>query len=68
MTEALRAQTANAAFAGFQEAKLGTLEPGKLADVVVLGEDPFSFPPGQFSELPVDLTITGGRIVHRREE
>jgi predicted amidohydrolase YtcJ len=67
MTEALRAQTVNAAFTGFQEAKLGTLEPGKLADVVVLGEDPFTFPPGQFSDLPVDVTITGGRIVHHRE-
>jgi predicted amidohydrolase YtcJ len=36
--------------------------------VVVLGEDPFTFPPGQFSDLPIDLTITGGRIVHRRAE
>lgn len=68
MTEAVRAQTVNAAFTGFQESKLGTLEAGKLADVVVLAEDPFTFPPGQFTDLPVDLTITGGRIVFRREE
>jgi predicted amidohydrolase YtcJ len=66
MGEALRAQTANAAFAGFQEAKLGTLVPGKLADIAVLAEDPFAFPPDQFRDLPVDLTITGGRVVHRR--
>jgi predicted amidohydrolase YtcJ len=66
MTEALCAQTVNAAFAGFQEAKLGTLEPGKLADVAVLAEDPFTFPPDRFAELPVDLTITGGRVVFRR--
>jgi len=67
MREALRAQTANAAYTGFQEAKLGSLEPGKLADVAVLAEDPFVFPPDRFRELPVDLTITGGRVVHRRD-
>jgi predicted amidohydrolase YtcJ len=62
----LRAQTVNAAYTGFQESKLGSLEPGKLADVAVLVEDPFVFPPDRFRDLPVDLTITGGRIVHRR--
>ncbi|HZO29198.1 MAG TPA: amidohydrolase [Chloroflexota bacterium] len=67
MREALRAQTVNAAYTGFQEAKLGSLEPGKLADVAVLAEDPFVFPPDQFRDLPVNLTITGGRIVHGRE-
>jgi predicted amidohydrolase YtcJ len=67
MREALRAQTVNAAYTGFQEAKLGSLEAGKLADVAVLAEDPFVFPADQFRDLPVDLTITGGRIVHRRE-
>jgi predicted amidohydrolase YtcJ len=66
MQEALRAQTANAAWVGFQEGKLGTLEPGKLADIAVLAEDPFRFPPGQFKDLPVDLTITDGRVVFRR--
>jgi hypothetical protein len=66
LEEALRAQTLGAAFAGFQERKLGTLQPGKLADVTVLAEDPFTFPPDRFKDLPVDLTITGGRIVYRR--
>jgi predicted amidohydrolase YtcJ len=66
MREALRAQTATAAWIGFQERTLGTLEPGKLADVTVLGEDPLTFPPERFKELPVDLTITGGRVVHTR--
>jgi hypothetical protein len=67
VAEGLRAQTVNAAYAGFQEAKLGTLEPGRLADVAVLGDDPFRFPPERFGELPVDLTIVGGRIVYQRE-
>jgi predicted amidohydrolase YtcJ len=64
--EALRAQTANAAYLGQEEQRLGTLEPGKLADVAVLGEDPFTFPTDRFRELPVDLTISGGRVVHGR--
>ncbi len=63
MQEALRAQTATAAFVGCEERTLGSLEPGKLADVAVLGEDPFTFPPERFRELPVDLTIMGGRVV-----
>jgi len=57
---------AGAAFVGFQERKLGSLEPGKLADVTVLAEDPFSVPPEDFRDLPIDLTISGGRVVHRR--
>jgi predicted amidohydrolase YtcJ len=61
--EGLRAQTATAAFVGFDERTLGTLEPGKLADIAVLDEDPFTFPPARFRELPIDLTIMGGRVV-----
>ncbi len=60
--DGLRAQTANAAWVGFQEQTLGSLEPGKLADIAVLGEDPFEFPPERFNELPVDMVVTGGRV------
>jgi len=60
--QGLRAQTANAAYVGFDEQRLGTLEVGKLADLVVLGEDPFQFPPERFEELPVDLTVVGGKL------
>lgn len=66
LQEGLRAQTATAAFIGFQERTLGSLEVGKLADLVVLAEDPFRFSPERFRELPVELTITGGRVVYRR--
>jgi predicted amidohydrolase YtcJ len=62
--EALRSQTINAAYTGFQEKTLGSLEPGKLADVVVLGDDPLTFAPERFQELPVDMTIVAGKIVH----
>ncbi len=60
--QGLRAQTANAAYVGFDEQRLGTLEVGKLADLVVLGEDLFQFPPERFEELPVDLTVVGGKL------
>ncbi len=67
MAEALRSQTRNAAHLGFQERVLGSVEVGKLADLTVLGDDPFSFPPERFHQLPVDLTIAGGRVVHARD-
>jgi predicted amidohydrolase YtcJ len=64
--EGLRAQTNNAAWVGFDEQRFGSLEPGKTADVTVLAEDPFTFPADRFEELPVDLTIVEGRVIHHR--
>jgi predicted amidohydrolase YtcJ len=67
MTEALRSQTINAAYTAFRERELGSLEVGKLADVTVLGDDPFSFAPERFHHLPVDLTISGGKVAFTRD-
>jgi predicted amidohydrolase YtcJ len=64
LQEALRSQTINAAYTGFQEKRLGSVEVGKLADIVVLGDDPLTFAPVRFQELPVDITIAGGKVVH----
>jgi predicted amidohydrolase YtcJ len=64
LPEALRSQTINAAYTGFQEKTLGSIEIGKLADMVVLGDDPLTFAPARFQELPVDVTIAGGKVVH----
>lgn len=61
--EALRAQTVNAAYVGFVEDRLGSLEPGKLADLVVLGRDPWTTPPEDFIDIPVDLTAIGGELI-----
>jgi hypothetical protein len=58
---ALRAYTLGPALATFQESELGTLEAGKLADLVVLSGDPFAWP---WDELEVVSTIVGGRIAH----
>jgi predicted amidohydrolase YtcJ len=62
--EALRSQTINAAYTGFREQTLGSIEVGKLADIAVLGDDPLTFAPERFQELPVDITIAGGKVVH----
>ncbi len=64
--EALRAYTIDAAYAGFSEAKLGSLEPGKLADVVVLGRNPFDTPPNELNTVPIRMTIVGGQIVYQQ--
>jgi predicted amidohydrolase YtcJ len=64
MREALRSQTINAAYTSFQEHILGSITVGKLADLIVLGDDPLTFAPARFQELPVDVTIAGGKIVH----
>lgn len=61
---ALRAYTVNAAYAAGEEALKGSLEPGKLADLVVLDRDPFVVDPAELKELRVLLTVVGGRIVY----
>ncbi len=60
--EALRVFTRDAAYACHFDDR-GSLEPGKLADVAVLGADPEQVPPGELDRVPVDMTIIGGRVV-----
>jgi len=61
--EALRAYTTTATYAGFQEDRVGALEPGKLADLVILDRDPLGIPPDQLGQVAVTHTIVGGRVV-----
>lgn len=44
----------------------GTLQPGRLADLVVFAKDPFQVRPREILEVPVDLTVAGGRVVFER--
>jgi predicted amidohydrolase YtcJ len=64
--EALRAYTVSAAYAGFDEKSKGSLEPGKLADFVILGADPFRVKPEEIEKIPVEATIVGGKTVYSR--
>ena len=65
MEEALHAYTAGSAWAEGSEGVKGTLEPGRLADVAVLGDDVLAHPEAVL-RTPVEMTIVGGRIVYER--
>ena len=61
--EAVRAYTSSCAYAEFAENEKGTIEAGKLADVVVLSGDIFRIPPEEIEKTAVVYTIVGGRVV-----
>jgi hypothetical protein len=63
--EALRSYTINNAFASFDENKSGSIEVGKLADLVVLDRDIFNIPSGTIAQARVQYTIVEGKIVYR---
>ncbi len=64
---ALRAYTINAARQSFAEDWRGSLEPGKVADLVVLDTDPMSVEPADFADIKVDLTVIDGTPVFERQ-
>jgi hypothetical protein len=64
--EALALATINNAWLTFEEATKGSIEPGKLADLVVLSEDPLTCPEPRLRDAQVMMTIVGGRIVFER--
>jgi len=61
--QALAMYTANAAYASFDERVKGSITPGKLADLVLLSEDPTQVPPERIREIKVVMTMVGGEIV-----
>lgn len=63
--EALAAATINAAHAIGRGHQVGSLEPGKRADVVILSEESYEAIPYRFGVNLVDTVIAGGRIVVR---
>ncbi len=66
LEEALDAYTRGSAFAEFAERDKGTLAAGQLADLVVFAEDLFRVAPRRLLDVPVDLTVVGGRVVFER--
>jgi predicted amidohydrolase YtcJ len=63
--EAVRCYTLNNAFAEFREHEKGSIEKGKLADLVVLGGDPWTVPPEEIGGLEILRTVVGGADVWR---
>jgi predicted amidohydrolase YtcJ len=64
LRDALAAFTLNAAYVNFLEDDTGSLEEGKLADLIVLDRNLFEIDPSEISDAKVLLTLLGGRAVH----
>jgi predicted amidohydrolase YtcJ len=63
--EAVTLFTLNGAWATCEEGCKGAIQPGRLADLVVLGEDPLTAAPHTVEDIPVEMTIVGGKVVFR---
>ena len=61
--QALRAYTIDAAYASFEESVKGSIERGKLADIVIIDRDITTIPPETIREARITKTIVGGRVV-----
>ncbi len=64
--EALRVYTMGGAYASFEEKIKGSIEVGKLADMVVLGDDLTKVDPEKIKDIPVIATMVGGKLVYER--
>jgi predicted amidohydrolase YtcJ len=64
--EAIRCYTLHSARAAFRERDLGSIEPGKLADLAVLSADPTAIAPEDIAAVEVLATVVGGEVVHDR--
>lgn len=65
--QALRAYTIDAAYAAYEETLKGSLEPGKLADLVLIDRDISQVPPESIREARVLMTVVGGQVVYAAE-
>lgn len=66
LAEALSAYTAGSAYCEGMEDEVGTLEPGKAADVIVLSKNLFAVEPAEILNTEVDLTVFNGKVVYER--
>lgn len=64
--DAIRCYTINNAYAAFEENIKGSIEVGKLADLVVLSDDIFSINPVKIKDVKVDMTVFDGKIIYMR--
>jgi hypothetical protein len=65
LEQAIEAYTLGAAFAGHRETTEGSIEKGKLADLIMLDRDLFTIAPGTIHETQVLLTMVGGKVAYQ---
>jgi hypothetical protein len=68
VADAVRGYTLGAAFAGFREKSEGSLEPGKLADLIIVSQDLFQIDPHKIDKTKVLTTFVGGRVVFQSKQ
>lgn len=66
LAEALKAYTYKPAYGTFREHELGTLESGKLADLVVLDRNLFELPSQEIADAQIDTTVMDGKVVFQK--
>src|SRR5580658_3221914 len=67
VAEAIRAYTMGSAYASFNERIKGSIEPGKLADMVILSDDILEIPAAEIEKTRVAATIFNGKVIYQRE-
>ena len=67
VAEAIRAYTMGSAYASFEEKIKGSIEPGKLADLVVLSDDILQIDPVAIAKTKVQMTIFDGKLIYERK-
>ena len=58
--------TTDAAYAGFEEDRKGSIEAGKLADLVVIDRDILTIPEDRIKDIKVEMTLIDGKIVYQK--
>ena len=66
VAEAIRAYTMGSAYASFDDKIKGSIEPGKLADMVVVSDDILSVPAVEIEKTRVETTVFDGKVIYRR--
>jgi predicted amidohydrolase YtcJ len=66
VAESIRAYTMGSAYASFDEKIKGSIEPGKLADMVVVSDDILSIPAVQIEKTRVETTVFDGKVIYHR--